>query len=240
MKKVFLIVLISCTAFVAAAQKEVVNDRNAEVRTINGNFTSIKISGGIDLFLSQSDNEAVAVSANEDKFKEGIKTVVENGTLKIYYDGSKNWESWKNRHMRVYVAFKNLEGIDASGACDVQVSGTVTVPSLKLSMSGASDFKGCVKVTDLKMDLSGASDVKICGTATSVNIESSGASDVKGYDLVTDYCTAKASGASDINITVNKELSASASGSSDIFYKGDAVKKEIHSGGASSVEKKGR
>ncbi len=237
MKKIFLIVLISCVAFIAAAQKEVVNDRNAEVRIITGSFTSVKISGRIDLFLSQADDEAVAVSATDNKYKENIKTEITGGILRIYYDGAKGWNKDK-KNLRVYVAFKNLEGIEASGACDVQVSGTINVASFKLNMSGASDFKGCVKVTDLKMELSGASDVKICGNATTVNIVSSGASDVKGYDLVTDYCTAKASGASDISITVNKELSASASGASDIYYKGDAVTKEVHSGGSSSVSKK--
>jgi len=88
------------------------------------------------------------------------------------------------------------------------------------------------------MDLSGASDVTIKGIATTVDIESSGASDVDGYELVTDVCSAKASGASDINITVNKVLNANASGSSDISYKGNAELKEIHTGGSSNVSKK--
>lgn len=238
MKKILLSVAITCFVFVAMAQKEIVNDPNAEVRTLAGSFTGIKISGGIDLFLSQSETESIAISASEDKFKDAVKTEVVNGILKIYYD-DKNWASWKNKKLRAYVAFKNLQSIQASGACDVQVAGTIDAPSLLLNMSGASDFKGCIKATDLKMQLSGASDVKICGVATTVSIESSGASDVNGFDLVTDYCTAKASGASDINISVNKELTAHASGASDIYYKGNAVIKESHSGGASSVGKKG-
>jgi hypothetical protein len=105
-------------------------------------------------------------------------------------------------------------------------------------MSGACDFKGAVNVTDLSLELSGASDVIIKGSATTVNIESTGASDVKGYDLKADYCTAKASGASDINITVNKELTAHASGASDITYKGEGAIKESHASGASSVSRK--
>ena len=238
MKKIFLSVLVVAAAFAAVAQKEIVNDPNAEERIISGSFNSIKISGGIDLFLSQSDNEAVAVSAAENKFKDAIKTEVINGRLKIYYDGDKGWNSIKNKKLKVYISFKNLDNLVASGACDVQVSGSINVPSLALKMSGASDFKGCIKVGDLKIELSGASDIKICGIATTVSIESSGASDVKGYDLVTDFCTAKASGASDINITVNKELSVNANGASDIYYKGEAVIKEMHSGGASSVSKK--
>jgi Putative auto-transporter adhesin, head GIN domain len=241
MKKLIATVFMACVVLAAFAQKEIVNDANAETRTIKAGFTSIRISGGIDLFLSQGDNEAVAVSALEQKFKDDIKTVVENNTLRIYYDGdNKGWnKSWKNKKLRVYVSFKNLEKIEASGACDVQIAGVIKGASLLLNMSGASDFKGKVQLENLKMELSGASDVKIGGSATTVKIESSGASDVKGEDLVTDFCTAKASGASDINITVNKEITASASGASDINYRGNAQVKEKHASGASSVNKKG-
>lgn len=238
MKKIIACVFFASTVLVAAAQKEIVNDPNAELREISGSFNSIKISGGIDLFLTQSDAQAVAVSASDNKYKEGIKTVIESKTLRIFYLGTKGWNKDK-KSMRVYVSFKNLEKIEASSSCDIQVAGSINVPSLTLNMSGASDFKGAVKVDDLKMNLSGASDITIKGLATAVHIESSGASDVKGYDLVTDVCNAKASGASDINITVNKELHASASGASDIFYKGNAELKEAHAGGASSVTKKG-
>ena len=237
MKKIIASLVIACYALTAAAQKEIINDPNAELREINGTFNNIKISGGIDLFLTQSDEEAIAVSASENKFKEGIKTIIENHTLRIFYLGIKGWNNDK-KSMRVYVSFKNLEKIEASSACDIQVAGSIKTPTLTFSLSGASNFKGAVNVTDLKMNLSGASDVTIKGFASSVQIESSGASDVKGFDLITDFCTAKASGASDINITVNKELNASASGASDIYYKGDAVIKEMHAGGASTVGKK--
>lgn len=239
MKKFFVSILLTGSLFFASAQKDIINDPNAEPRTVNGSFSSIKISGGIDLFLSPGD-EAIAVSASESKYKDAIKTEISNGLLRIYFDGEKGWNNWKNKNLRVYVSFKNLEKVEASGACDVQVSGVIAVPSLFLNLSGACDFRGAVQVTDLKLNLSGASDVTVKGTAEKVTIESTGASDVKGYELVTEYCTAKASGASDISITVNKELTAHASGASDIKYKGDAVIKEKHTGGASSIDKKGR
>lgn len=236
MKK-FLLPIIAMMFFNdAMAQKTFVNDANAEVRIVTGSFNNIVISGGIDLYLSQYDNESIAVSASSVQHKQNIKTEVENNTLKIYYDGANPWNSGKN--MKVYVSFKTLEKLKASGACDVQVAGTIQVPALILDMNGASDFKGAVKVNTLTMELSGASNVKISGAASLVSIHSSGASDVKGYDLVADVCNAKASGASDINITVNKELSAHASGASDIYYKGNAVIKEMRSSGASSVVKK--
>ncbi len=238
MKKVFFIIMALLTYSVTNAQKTIVNDANATARTLNESFHAIKISGGIDLYLSQYETESIAVSASEDKYKNDIKTVVENGVLKIYYDGN-NWSGSRNKKLKVYVAFKNLDRLQASGASDVHVAGDIRVPDLSVSMSGASDFKGAVFVSNLSLDLSGASDAKISGTAVSIKIESSGASDVKGYELITDNCTVRASGASDVNITVNKEMNVTASGASDVFYKGNGVIKEIHSSGASTVAKKG-
>ena len=237
MKKIFFLFTVSFFSIIVNAQKQFVVDPNAQLRSLNGSFNSIMISGGIDLFISQSDKEEIAVSASEERFIDAIKTTVENNVLKIYYDGDKNWNI-RNKHMRAYVSFKNLEKLEASGASDIKVAGELATSSLLLKLSGASDFKGRVIVTSLIMDLSGASDVTISGSASVVKIESSGASDVKGFDLVADVCTAKASGASDVNITVNKELSAHASGASDIYYKGTAVIKDMQRSGSSNISRK--
>ncbi len=237
MKKFFLSIAVLLFASLAFAQQTMITDANAEQRTLSGSFNAIKISGGIDLYLSQYETESIAVSASEDQFRDRIKTVIENGTLKIYFDGDKFWNSG-NKKLKAYVSFKNLENLTASGASDVVVTGAITVPALRIDCSGASDFKGAVKVDKLTIELSGASDAKISGSASEVSIQSSGASDVKAYELVTENCTAKASGASDINITVNKELNVHASGASDVFYKGSAVIRDLHSSGASTVAKK--
>ena len=239
MKKIFCLVTVLFFSVIMHAQKQYVADANAEKRSLNGSFDSIMVSGGIDIYLSQSDKEEVAVSASDEKFIQGIKTVIENNILKIYYKGDIHWNS-RNRQIRAYISFKDLGKIDASGASGIFVTGKMNVPSLLLKLSGASDFKGEVIVNTLTMELSGASDVSINGTASIVKIESSGASDVKGYDLATDICNAKASGASDINITVNKELTAHASGASDISFKGNAIIKDQQSSGASSVSRKNR
>ncbi|HEX2683169.1 MAG TPA: head GIN domain-containing protein [Ferruginibacter sp.] len=237
MKKFFLAWMVVCLATVAHAQNDVVVDPNASARTVEGSFNVIQVSSGIDLYLSQSDNVAIAVSAANEQYKEGIKTVIENGMLKIFYKGDKSWKR-KDRKLRAYVSFKELKKIDASGACDVVVTGSLVADELELDMSGACDFTGMVKTKTLSLNLSGASDVKISGTANMVDIVCSGASDVKGYDLVTDNCNAHVSGASDINVTVNTQLNASASGASNIFFKGTGLIKEISSSGSSKISRK--
>lgn len=236
--RTLIVLLLACScSYLAKAQQEIVIDPNAETRTVTGHFHAVKVSGGIDLYLSQSAAEAIAVSGSSDKYRAGISTTVENGVLLINYTGDKMW-GLKNKKLKVYVSFRELDRIEAHGACDVLLAGMMSGNKLQLNLSGASDFKGKVKLEELKLDLSGASDVKLSGTTNLLTIVSSGASDVKGYELTAEVCNAKASGASDIHITVNKELSASASGASDISYKGNALLKDNHSSGASSIGKK--
>lgn len=236
MKKVLVSVLFVGLLSNLVAQVNQVNDPNAQVRDLKG-FSSIKVSHAIDLFLSQSDNEVVAVSASKVEYRDRIKTEVENGVLKIWYDNEPKWFKG-DKKLKVYVSFKTLEKLHASGACDVRVTGTIKGNELSISMSGASDFEGAIQVNSFTVDLSGASDMKVKGTATALTVDVSGASEFKGYDLETDNCSAEASGASDIAVTVNKELSARASGASGVRYRGNGVIRNIKTNGASSVNKK--
>ncbi|HTS44085.1 MAG TPA: head GIN domain-containing protein [Puia sp.] len=237
MKKLILFSLGMLIASMIWAQKNVITDPNAEVRPNLNGFHAIEVSNAIDLYLSQGNEETVAVSAKDVKYRDRIRTEVKNGVLKIWYDNN----GWKwdngNKKMKAYVSFKTLDRLNASGASDVAVDGTISGDRLDIGLSGASDFKGAVNVKELHMDQSGASDVTISGTATTLTIQASGASDVKGYNLVVDNCDAHASGASDIRVSVNKELNAHASGASSIYYRGTAVIRELHSNGASSVGK---
>jgi hypothetical protein len=237
MKKLLLFLVAVAGVAVVYAQKTI-NDPNAEVRNVSG-FHAIKVSHGIDLYLSQSASEAVAVSAAEEKFRDRIKTTVEDGVLKIWFDNDNNWKVWNtnNKKLKAYVSFKDIDKLIASGASDVMVDGSIKASSLTIHLSGASDFRGQVNASTLVFDQSGASDATVTGQASSLKIGVSGASSFKGYDLQTDNCNAKASGASDIRITVNKELNARASGASKIVYKGGGVIRDLNTSGASSINK---
>ncbi|CAN5710257.1 head GIN domain-containing protein [soil metagenome] len=216
--------------------QKTINDPNAESRTV-GQFNAIVVSSSIDLFLTQSGTSAVAVSSDDLKFRDLIVTEVKNNTLYISFKNKGN--DWGAKNLRAYVAATTLNRIEASGACDVKVEGALKATDLEITLSGSSDFKGQVTAQNLKLNGSGSSDFIINGSATNLRVDVSGASDVKGFDLVTDFCDASASGASDISITVNKELKVKASGASDVSYKGNAAVKEMSTSGASDVKKKG-
>lgn len=226
--------LVAAFVFTTVFAQKTIYDPNVEVRSVSG-FHAIEISGGINLYLSNGD-ETVAVSASDKEVRDRIVTEVKNGVLKIYLDWKKGLKfSLHGKSLKAYVSYKSLEGITASGGSDVMVDGTIQSNKLNLNFSGGSDFNGKVAVTDLTINQSGGSDIHMSGSAVSISIDASGGSDFGGYDLVADNCTINASGGSDINITVNKEIAAEASGASDISWKGNAVVKKAKASGAGSV-----
>jgi Putative auto-transporter adhesin, head GIN domain len=237
MKKIFLSLLIVIAGFAANAQKFIVNDANAQMRSV-GNFTGIKVSSAIDLYISQGDQVGVAVSSSDTKVRERIRTEVKDGVLHIWFD-SKGWNDWRgNKHMKAYVSVKELNMIKADGACDVELMGKIKADKLSVDLGGASDISGELECSSLDMNVSGASDSKLKGNVGTISLRLSGASSLKGWDLVTDYIDIDASGASSINVIVNKEMKAKASGASDINYKGTGVIREMKTSGASSISKK--
>ena len=240
MKKLFSLpiaigMLIVYSVSLFAQDKTIINDKNAEVRNVKG-FHAIKVSHGIDLYLSYGE-EAAAVSASEIKYRDRIKTEVADGVLKIWYDEdvSQFLRFTNGRKLKAYVSYKNLDMLTSFSGSDVLVDGIIKGNSLSLRVSSGADFKGNVDVNELTVDQSSGSDIKIGGKANTVSIEASSGSDFNGYDLIVDVCTAKGSSGSDINITVNKELNAKASSGSDISYKGNpSVTKSKSSGGSVS------
>ena len=238
MYKVYLSAICMAISLFSLAQDKIVNDPHAQVRQVKG-FHAIKISNGIDLYLTQGE-EAVAVSASSEEYRSKIRTEVENGVLNIYLERESpgfSW-SWGSHKLKAYVSVKTLEQLTASGGSDVFFETTITSDKLAISLSGGSDLKGEVSIQNLSLNQSGGSDINISGKVVNLQVDASGGSDLHGYDLIADICTVNASGGSDAHLTVNKELSANASGGSDIYYRGNGVIKELRSSGSSSVSKK--
>lgn len=234
MKKAIALFSALILFFTASIAQKVVKDANAVARNAKG-FHAIEISNGIDLYLTQGNEEAIAVSAAKEEDRGKIVTKVEDGVLKIYYERSSgNWGiNWGNRKMKAYVSAKTIDKLSASGGADVYVEGELKSEKISASLSGGSDFKGKVNVQELTLFASGGSDAAISGHAGRIKIHASGGSDIHGYDLVSDYCSVESSGGSDVYITANKEISANASGGSDVHYKGSATATSSKSGGAS-------
>ena len=236
MKKTILAILCVTALLTNGLAQKTINDPNAQVRDVK-DFHGISVSHAFDVYLTQGNEEKVAVSASEAKYLEFVTVEVKNGILHIGWDNKgKKWQNG-NKKLKAYVSYKKIDELRASGACDVNIVGSLSADDLNVKLSGASDVKGQITAKKLTVDMSGSSDMKVSGESASLKIDLSGASSFKGFDFVTATCDIDASGASDVKITVNKELSVELSGASDVSYKGSATIRDIRTSGASSVKR---
>ena len=260
MKKI-LFALLFLVGFVVNAQenKSIVYDENAQQRKVPS-FTAISVSSAIDLYLTQSNKNEVAVSATNDEIRDHIITEVVGGTLIIRLGDKGSWFSWRkwgNYKTKAYVSIQDINALTASGASTVHLVNTIESPKMRIKLSGASDFKGNIKAGVLMYQLTGASDYKGEISANSIDIDGSGASSIeligkvddlaievsgastaKLYNLTAKGAILRASGASNIGVTVTEILRANSSGASDINYKGNPTVKESNTSGASSIRRR--
>jgi len=260
MKSIFVgfILIISCQLS-AQEKTAVIYDNHTQVRKVPS-FTAISVSSAIDLYLTQSNTNEVAVSATEEDIRDHIVTEVVGGTLIIRLGDNGSWFSWKkwgNYKTKAYVSIKEINALSASGASNVHLINTIESPKMRIKLSGASDFHGDIKAGTLDYKLSGASEyvgkvtaanilieesgassITLEGAADDLSLEISGASDAKLYGLVTKGAVVHTSGASHAKVNVTEILKAVSSGASDIDYKGNPNVKESNASGASNIRRR--
>lgn len=231
-----LIVFLGLHSF--AQNDAVINDANAQKRTLNAAFTAISVSDGVDLFLTQGNEESIAVSASDTKYLERYKTLVENGVLKIYYDNKGiAWIGSDKRKLKAYVSFKILETLNASGGAEVVLKSVLNLDNIECSFTSGSTFNGEVNIRNLTISQNSGSEIEINGKADNLKIEVSSGAILKGYDLIVDYCDAKATSGGSVRINVNKELNAKANSGGGIRYKGNGVIKDVNVNSGGVVKK---
>lgn len=240
MKKLFNFLLFSLLAVVGFAQNKIVYDNNAIARPVS-NFHAIKVSHGIELLLTQGNEEAMAISADTKELRDAVKTEVVNGELRISIQ--QNLEKWwkqlrlSGRKVKAYVSFKNLDHIDASSGSKTTIEGVLNASDLSVDISSGASIEGRLKVNKLSADASSGSKSFLTGSVQTLHVDASSGAHFLGFDLVADNCEADASSGGKIELSVNKEINASASSGGGINYKGEASVRNLSTSSGGKVRK---
>ncbi len=219
----------------AVTAQTTINDPNAKMRTLSASFNKISISSGIEVFLTQGNENSLAVSMNDEKYNELFKTEVENGTLKIYFDQKgTDWNNSKNRKLKAYVSYKTLEAISCAAGSITKLTNTLNTGNLALTFSSGSLFNGDINATDVKANASSGASATVKGSFKKLTIDASSGAIFKGSELTTSTCIASVSSGAVIKIDVQKEITASANSGGLVSYTGAATlsKGNINSGGS--------
>ena len=198
------------------------NSDKTEIRKVES-FDKIKVSTGIDLYISLGNKESVKVVADDDII-EKIKTEVEGSTLHIYKKDN-NWLNifnWNfNKIQKVYVTVKELKSLDASSGSDVESENTLEGEYLDVETSSGSDIKLDIFYKEISLKSSSGSDVRLSGKTKTFKANASSGSDIIARELQCSICVISVSSGSDATVSVSDELHAHASSGGDVRYYGN-------------------
>jgi uncharacterized protein YxeA len=219
---------------------------NAQFRnTVHGNgnvvkkerktedFTGVKVSTGIDVYLKQGNNMSVTVEADEN-LHEYIITEVRDGILNIYTDANIRDAERK----RVYITMKDVNSVRTTSAGDVIGETPVKTDRLELSASSAGDIKLEITANEIKINISSSGNMTLTGEADILKADLSSAGDLNAFNLKVREADISASSAGDADINVTEKITARASSAGDINYMGNPKYIDSHSSSAGGIHKR--
>lgn len=202
-----------------------------EQRNVDG-FTGIRVSSGIDVYLTQGDHTEVIVEADQN-LQELIITEVSGSVLNV--------RSEKNIRMaeakEVHVTCPVVQLIEISSAGDLNGENMIRTDNLDIDMSSAGDLHLEVEANDISVDISSAGNVYLKGKAERLRADLSSAGDLDAYDLVAASADITVSSAGNAKVYVTDEASFRSSSAGDINYRGEPRILEMHSSSAGSINK---
>lgn len=235
------LMLVSATA----CAERITPSKNYVTKKVNvGSFNAISTSSSVDVIYTQSSGGQNVEIYAPDNLVDYIDVRVEGGVLKVGFKSPRNNFSINGKHKKeVRVSAPAVNSLKASSSGDIiiknglKTSGKVTV---KASSSGdvtgstisCDDFaatansSGDVSVknlnaADVSADASSSGDVILAGICENASYRASSSGDVKAKGMKAVNVTASATSSGDVECYVTGSLTAKASSSGEVAYKGN-------------------
>ena len=207
------------------------------VPAVREDFTRLKISSALKVWITQGDNCDVRIETEEgsdcrslvdiDQSGETLELALKSGLLKL-----------RDFHaINVYITIRELKELEVSGAVDVRSKNKLLCQQLDMDLSGAVKTQLDLSAGDVTVECSGAVKLELQGECKSLDIDMSGATKVLATEMSVDVCHVETSGAGSIDVNVIRELRVDSSGASSVTYRGDPEVLKIRTSGASEVRK---
>lgn len=175
-------------------------------------FTSISTEGAYEIEFVSQKPLSLEIEA-DDNILPVITTEVSKGVLRIRSNRSFS----VLRPIILRITAPNLEGLSASGAGKIEVSG--------------------LQNDKFEIDTNGAATIRVSGETKALDIKTNGAGKIDAHKLRATGAVVEANGVAKVEVFVTGELNANVSGPSQVVYSGDPkVTKSVN--GPGSVEKK--
>jgi hypothetical protein len=191
-----------------------------------GSFTKIEITKG-------SKDEIRLESSSFDLSK--VITDVNRGKLEIKLEKG----NYRNVDLKVFITVRELESVGSGGSGDIMIRSDFGADDFGLGLSGSGSITAKnINARKLSVGMSGSGKVKIeGGQAEEANIGQSGSGNFEGINFTAGSVKIGKSGSGTTAISVVESLTVGASGSGNVYYRGNPEKQSIGVSGSSKVIK---
>ncbi len=186
-----------------------------DTRGVSDEFTRVSASEGLMVYVTQSDDFAIEVEADENII-DLIRTDIKNGKLRIHAE-----ENIGRATKNIYVSLPKITELHASSGSHLETKNTVRSNELTVDGSSGAILDVDLIAQELEIDASSGANLGIAGTANNADVDVSSGGNINAKDLETKTCTADASSGGNVKIQVSKSLMADASSGGNISYSGD-------------------
>lgn len=196
-------------------------------------FNGIRVSRGMDVYVSQDSIQKVVVKADENLL-DVIQTRIEDNNLVITV--TENIREAKSK--KVYVTVNDLHEISAMAGSNVSTEETLRFDNLKLSSIAGSNLKLELITKSLLAKAAAGSSILLKGLSVNAECRAMAGSNIKAQDFNAQKGIAKANSGSNIWLTVGKEIDANASSGGNVYYFGNPTSTSVkNSSGGNTIHK---
>lgn len=199
-------------------------------RTMTSDFNQVKVSQGLELYITQSAAVSLSVEADEN-LHDLIKTEIDNNTLSIFT--SENIKTATSK--KILLNVKDLAVIKATSGSTVNTTNTINEEELEISCTSGANMSLDVKTQHLDCHSTSGSSIQLSGTTDQLTAQATSGSRIKATDLVANRSTVKASSGANVSTNTVKELTANASSGGSVNYSGNPEKVNTSNGVSGSV-----
>lgn len=187
-------------------------------------FSTLKVSSGVQVFLTQGETESVRIEArgftNDDIIAE-----VDGGELKLSirlqgWLGKNRADRTTNRYVKAYLTARQLTEITVTSGAQLTGEGTFNAEKLAIHSKLGAEITLAVAATDVELSAGAGANATVEGSAETVTANASGGATLRANDLKTNTVQADASSGANVRVYAENELFLRASTGGSISHSG--------------------
>ncbi len=194
-----------------------------KTRNLNNDFSKISASEGLEVILSQNNENSIKVQADENLHQYIITEVIDE-TLKLHTSD----QLGKAEAKKIYVNFKTISDINSSSGASIKSLNEINANKISIKATSGSKQNIYVASENLYCSSSSGASINLKGKSNIINATSSSGSSINAIELLSSSCKINTSSGASIKVYCSSEINSTASSGSNIKFDGNPKKISIN------------